>query len=479
MKTFVLVNTPSSEEAYHNFIDFAAVFPPVGLMAIGAVLEDMGYHVTILDADAKRLSLDQAATEVAQLNPDYVGATTMTATMDITGRLFTLIKERLPQTTIVVGGPHASALPRRTLEDFPTIDVAVLGEGDETIRELLPALEAQRELDHIHGIVFRRGDTIIETTTPAPIQDLGTLPRPAWHLLDMPLYHSYAWNNWVNGYRAPLGVVFTGRGCYGKCNFCASHCVFGRHIRFFPIEHIKAEIDYLVNTHNIRILYFQDDTFTANRKMVTEICDFLIERGYHTRLETMVSARVDSIHGPTLKHMRKAGIRWICFGVESGNNAILKRMGKNITVDQIRTAYRLSREADLFVAGNFMIGHIDETRQTALDTINLACELDQDYISFAIAIPFPGTEIYEHCIEHNLPLPSWADFGSVNSPPIPLNPELGAEELMELRALSVTRFFKRPGYILGMMRRFKAWAVLKDFIKMYRAMKKEQKAKRF
>ena len=213
--------------------------------------------------------------------------------------------------------------------------------------------------------------------------------------------------------------------------------------------------------------------------MVSQICDYLIEKGYDRRLEVMVSSRVDSIHLPTLKKMRRAGIRWICFGVESGNQIVLDRMQKNITIKQIKEAYWKANAADLFIAGNFMIGHLGETWETAMDTINLACELRQDYASFAIAIPFPGTELYQHCLDNDIDLPSWNGFGSVNSPPIPLNKNLDQASLLSLREIALNRFFKRPLYFLGILIKFNTIAVLKDFLTMYLAIYKEKKAKRF
>lgn len=153
-------------------------------------------------------------------------------------------------------------------------------------------------------------------------------------------------------------------------------------------------------------------------------------------------------------------------------------MFKRITIDQIRKAYAASREAGLFIAGNFMIGHLGETRDTAMDTIKLACELDQEYASFAIAIPLPGTDLYRHCIENNIPLPTWNYFGSVNTPPIPLNEYLGSGELMELRDIAANRFFKRPVYLLRLLLRMRAFNVIKDFVKMYFAIRAEKAAKR-
>lgn len=474
----VLVVVPTMENAYHNLRDFVAIPPPMGLISIAAVVEASGREVTVVDGDAEQLTLDQAVERVAALRPAYVGVTVMTATFDLIREYSRRLKIRLPACRIIVGGPHVSALPEETLRDIPAVDIGVIGEGDGTVLELLAALDAGLPLDGVDGIVFRRNGAVQRTAARGPIADLATLPAPAYHLLKKELYRSYGWNNWVSGYRTPVGVVFTGRGCVGKCNFCAAHTVFGRGIRFFPLERIKEQIDYLMQEWGIRILYFQDDTFTANRKLVHAICDYLIEKGYHQRLEIMVSSRVDTVNPETLRKMRQAGVRWICFGVESGDQQILDRMGKKITVEQIRSAFRLARAADLFIAGNFMIGHIGETRATALATIDLACELDQDYTSFAIAIPLPGSELYQYCVESGILLPAWNDFGSVNTPPIPLNPQLGGEELVELRDLAINRFFKRPRYLLRLLWRMRAGRVLYDFISMYFALRRERAAKR-
>lgn len=479
-KVFALVVVPTMENAYHTLKDFVAITPPMGLASIAACILPTGREVVIIDGDAEQLTLDQAIEQLVSLKPDYVGMTVMTATMDITRIFCTQLKTHLPNTLIIVGGPHLSALPEQTLKDVAAIDIGVIGEGDDTIVELLNVIDSGTDLDTVAGIVFRdpsRGPH--QTAVRGPLKNLDKLPLPALHLLNPKLYRSYGWNDWVSGYRQPLGVIFTGRGCVGKCNFCAAHTVFGRGVRYFTLEQVKNQIDYLVNEWQIRILYFLDDTFTANRKMVNDICDYLIQKGYNKRLEILVSSRVDTIHPPTLQKMRQAGVRWVCFGVESGNQEILSRMHKNISIEQIHKAFKLTHEADLFIAGNFMIGHIGETEQTAMDTINMACELDQDYVSFAIAIPLPGTELYAHCVETGIVIPPWNDFGSVNTPPIPLNSGLDADTLIQLRDIAVSRFFKRPSYILKLMLRMRGWRVLKSFISMFLAIRIEKAKKRF
>lgn len=478
MSTLVLVVVPTMDNAYHNLKDFVAIVPPIGLLSVAATAEAAGHRVVIVDADAEGLDSGRALDRIAALRPDVVGATVMTATMDLCAAFFARLKERLPAVPVVVGGPHPSSLPERTLADAAAFDVAVVGEGDETIVDLMNAYAVGGDLTGIPGIACRRAGQVVVTAPRGSIADLGVLPLPAYHLLNRDLYRSYGWNNWVSGHRTPVGVVFAARGCVGKCNFCAAHTVFGRGIRYFPLETVKRQLDYLLRDWKIRVLYFQDDTFTANRKMVEALCDYIVEQGYDRQLEIMVSSRVDTVNPETLRKMRRAGVRWICFGVESGNQAILDRMGKKITVKQVRKAFRLAREAGLFIAGNFMIGHIGETRQSALDTISLACELDQEYASFAIAIPLPGTELYDYCIDSGMQLPAWNDFGNVNTPPIPVNRELGAEELVELRNLAVNRFFKRPEYFLRLLVRLKPLNVIEDFVRMYFALRRERLAKR-
>ena len=478
MKKLILVVIPTMENAYHSLQDFVAINPPIGLASIAATAERAGYEVSIIDGDAEQLTLDQTVERVAGTKPDCVGSTIMTATMDITRIFYEKLKRKLPEVLVITGGPHVSALPEQTLKEATEIDINVIGEGDETIVDILDAVKGNRNLRDIAGIAYRENGKVVMTNPRLPIKDLSTLPMPAFHLFNYKLYRSYGWNNWVGGYRKPLGVIFTGRGCLGECNFCAAQTVFGKGIRFFSMQQIKDQLDYLVNKWGVRVLYFQDDTFTANRKMVNDICDYIIEKGYDKRLEIMVSSRADTVHLPTLKKMRQASVRWICFGVESGSQEILDRMNKHITIAQIKKAYALSREAGLFIAGNFMLGNLGETRETAMDTIRLACELDEEYASFAIAIPLPGTELYQYCLDNNIPLPTWNDFGSVNTPPIPLNESLSAEELMKLRDIAVNRFFKRPLYFLKLLTRMRAFSIIRDFVKMYFAIRAEKAAKR-
>ncbi|MBN1354239.1 MAG: B12-binding domain-containing radical SAM protein [Candidatus Omnitrophica bacterium] len=479
MKKFVFVVIPTIENAYHSLKDFVEIAIPYGMASVAGVVEKLGYEAVIIDGDAENLTFQDTIERVIRENPDFVGSTCMTATMDTTTKFYDKLKESLPACKVIVGGPHVSALPTRTLRECNSIDYVIKGEGEEAIEELLNGMENGIDPESIKGLCFRKGERIVETRPREPIADLGKLPIPAYHLLKYGLYRSYGWNAWTSGHRKPLGTMFTGRGCMGNCNFCASQAVFGHSVRYFPLQRIKEELDILVEKYGIKILYFEDDTFPANRNVVNKVCDYIIEKGYHRRLEIMVSSRTDTAHLPTLNKMRKAGVRWICFGVESGNQRILDIMRKNTTIQEIRDAFKKAKEAGIYAAGNYIIGCLGETYATAVDTIRLACELEQYYASFSVAIPLPGTDLYRHCVEKGIKLPPWNDFGSVNSPPIAFNDSLDAGKLMELRRIATNRFFKRPGYILKLLRTFNAMTVLKDFAKMYFSLRREIKENRF
>jgi len=165
MKKFVLVNIPSSENAYHHFREFIAVFPPIGICTIASTLEKNGFEVKIIDGDAENLSLEETIAITVKEAPDYVGSTTMTATMDITGKFYSLLKTAISDVTVIVGGPHVSAIPVETIKEYKDIDIAVVGEGDETIIEIIEVLEKRNDsvLGQIEGIVFKQDDNIIST----------------------------------------------------------------------------------------------------------------------------------------------------------------------------------------------------------------------------------------------------------------------------------------------------------------------------
>ena len=451
MPKIVFVNPPSMDSAYAELRKFALAVPPIGMAYIAAYLEAKNVSVEIVDCDALKLDIPKAVELIKSKAPDYVGFMAMTATMDIAGEMFSHIKKSLPDTILILGGVHGTALPEQTLEEFPEIDFIVMGEGEYTTYELIFKHENDKksfeELRSIKGISFKYDNQIYVNERRAVIDDLDSLPFPARHLLPMDAYNGPGWFRWLKGYAKPFVSVFTSRGCPFNCNFCASHIMCGRKVRYRSVDNVMAEIDHLKEIYDIKVLHFQDDTFTLKRERAIKICKALASRDYKLRI--MCSTRVDQVDEELLGHMKKAGVEWIFYGVESGNNEILKRCSKNITIRQIEHAYKMTKEAGIKTHAGFILGHIGETHQTALDTIKFLRKLDPDYAGIATLIPFPGSAAWDYCRENNVELPDkWGDFGMVNSVPIAINKDLGSRDLLKFRDKAVLSYYANPRRIL-------------------------------
>lgn len=447
MSKIIFVNPPSMDYAYAELREFALAVPPLGMAYIAAYLETYNFDVEIIDCDALRLDIPQTINLIKDKQPKYIGLMAMTSTMTIVTRMFKLLRASLPDAILILGGVHGTALPKQTLEEVPEIDFIVMGEGEYTMRELITKLENNEtnlnDLKSIKGIGFRSDNSIYLNERRPLIGDLDSLPFPARHLLPMETYRGPGWFRWLRGYVKPFVSVFTARGCPYNCNFCASHLMTERKVRYRSVENVMAEIDHLVETYNIRVLCFQDDTFTLNRQRAIEICRQLASRDYKLRI--MCATRVTQVDEELLMYMKEAGVEWMFYGVESGNEEILKKCNKRITLSQIRHAYDITRKAGICTHAGIILGHIGETKETALDSIRFLKKLNSDYAAIATLIPFPGSYVWDYCQENKIPLPKdWGSFGMVNSLPIAVNSGLSSTDLLRLRDRGILSYNANP-----------------------------------
>lgn len=462
----ILVNPPTRENAYRELKRFAFTAPPMGLAYIAAFLEEKGIPVEIIDSDASSLDLQGTVDRILEKSPEYIGITAMTATMGITKKLIKQIRRVLPEVVIIIGGVHATALPKRTMQEIPEINVVVMGEGEHTAYELISALDGDEGSDalaKVQGICFRRGDQIVENKTRPVNTDLDSLPFPARHLLPMDIYEGPGWFRWSHGYSKPFVPIFTARGCPYNCIFCASHIMAGRSVRYRSVENVMAEIDHLKEKYDIKILSIEDDTFTLRKERAISICKELIKRDY--KLHIMCETRVDQINEQLLHYLKMAGVEWLFFGVESGNQEILHKTRKGIALDQARTAIRLTKKAGIGTHAGFILGHLGETRETAMQTIKFLMELMPDHAGIATLIPFPGSKIWDYCQENNIPLPrDWNDYGMVNSIPISINPGLDSKEILKLRDKAIWTYYSNPKRIWRLFKTYNKGLLVKDHL---------------
>ena len=467
-KKIVFVNPPTMEHAYRELRRFALAVAPLGMAYVASYLESKNIAVDIIDCDALGLDIPATVNILQTEKPKYVGLMAMTATVEIAKEMIKAIRRTIPETIIILGGVHGTALPKRTLEEIPQLDVVVMGEGEYTTYELIKTMDAKAKpeaLLKIKGICFRYDGKIYENQRRPYIADLDSLPFPARHLLPADVYEGPGWFRWIHGFVKPFNSIFSSRGCPFNCNFCAAHIMCGRKVRYRSVDKVMEEIDYLKDTYNIKILTFQDDTFTLNRERAITICKELIKRDYN--LHFMCSTRVDQIDEELLRYMKKAGFGWIFYGVESNNQEILKQCHKNTTLEQIRRAFYLTKQAGIGTHAGMILGHIGETQETAMDTIRFLLALMPDYAAIATMIPFPGSKAWDYCLENDIPLPkSWNDFGMVNSIPIAVNPGLSSKMLLKLRDRGVLYYYANPKRLWNILsnKKYNKKLLIKDHI---------------
>lgn len=420
--------------------------PPLGLAMIAAVLMENGYDVKILDLPALGLSEEIIPEIVSKEKPDVVGITALTPAIDSAIKTAELVKKTGNNIPIVLGGSHGTILPEETLCSTPAIDVVVRGEGEQTILELVKALDEDRivGLNDVRGITYRDGQVIRSNPEMTPILDLDSLPFPAFHLLPMDKYRLHP----PFGCRLPVMPIITSRGCPYRCVFC-SKSVFGRKYCGNSADYVIAEIQLLIEKFGVKEIKFYDDVFTLDKKRIFSLCSKMKELGLD--IPWTCETRVNLVNAKLLKIMKDSGCYMIEYGIESGNQTILNNLRKDITLEQINDAFKLTQAAGIDTVAYFMIGSPGETPDTIRDTIKFAKKIDPDFVQFSLTTPYPGTDLYDLAITKGYVPTDWkkyvyADLKSVDYPSFK-TATLSPEELRKWNKKAYSSFYFRGSYI--------------------------------
>jgi len=392
----VLVNPPE------HYSGEKRVSPPIGLAYIAAALEAEGHGVSIIDSPVAKYTLDQTVNKVVQEQPDAVGLTATTHTRFIAADIGRQIKECL-DTFVFVGGPHFSATAKDALQQIPSIDVVVRGEGEYTVLELLQRYFTNEPLDKVLGISYRNNrGRIIENPDRPPV-DLNSIPMPSWHLLPMDNYRGglgeYRHGNLSKEeWNMPAAGVMSSRGCPFQCIFCATSASSrgAKPFRMLDPTKFVDNIELLYRKHGTRLFHFWDDTFTISKGHVVEVCEEILHR--HLNIKWYARARVNTVDKEMLAIMRRAGCVALLYGVESGSLKVLNSIKKHITLNQVREAVKLSVELGFDVLLAFMISFPEEREEDVLATLRFVAELRKmgenvAPIALSPTVIYPGTEI--------------------------------------------------------------------------------------
>lgn len=362
--------------------------PPLGICYVASAFEQAGAEVKIIDYIISRYTPEKLERELAEFQPQVLGSTSVTMNFTAAADIVRTAKKTDPSLITLMGGPHVSFDVINTLEAYPEIDLLVIGEGEKTIAELMNHFRGQGNRGDIPGIAYRENGNIIQTGKRELINDLNTLPLPARHLLPMSRYQALGF---------PVSMI-TGRGCPYSCIFCQGRKMVGSKARSRKASLVVDEIEQIMSYGFIRI-NIADDLFTSDRDKVHDVCEEIRRR--KLSLTWTAFSRVNTVDKETLRLMRETGCDCISFGIESGNQEMLKRIRKGITLDQARKAVALCKEAGILAHASFMVGLPGETPQTLKDTSEFSKSLDILY-GFHFLSPFPGTTVREKIDEYDL-----------------------------------------------------------------------------
>lgn len=405
---------------------------PLALMYLCSWLEQQGNTVKIIDVksdpyqkltDSIRRKLERKILrEVEEIEPLVVGITCLTPEVMEVRDLSREIKKRLPKTQIVVGGVHPTLYPEDFLYSKSPTDFVAIGEGEETLGELVATLKKKGDWRNIRGLAWFEDGKLRKNSPRHLIEDLDQIPFPAYHQVDMD-YYTTPTIYCIRHMLISAVHIFTTRGCPEQCTFCVNKNLWGsnestRRVRFRSPNRVVDELEFLSKNYHIDGFYIYDDTFTINKKHVLGFCDEFSKRGLD--LVWGAETRVNLVSPDMLEAMKKAGCLQIDFGVETGSQEILDRMKKGITLRQVQEAFGNCRRLGLRSYASFMFNTPGETEEDVRKAITLAKEIDATGYNFNILTPFPGTDLYEKEVEPKLTVDEyaiyWGALGTLRDP---------------------------------------------------------------
>lgn len=473
----VLVNPGGRSNIYQSLGSaLTAIEPPVWAGLMGTFVRQRGFSVDIIDAEAEDLTPEQTAQRVMDLTPRLTAVvvyghqpSASTQNMPGASAICTAVKQRAPGLTTILVGGHAAALPERTLQEEDA-DFVCGGEGPITLVELLSALrESPRpDLRRVRGLWYRE-EGHAQGSSPAPlVQELDTaMSGLAWDLLPMERYRAHNWHCFGHLERQPYASIYTTLGCPYHCTFCCIQAPFktGEAVlgikesvnsyRFWSPTVVVDQLANLVERYGVRNVKIADEMFVLNLKHVHGLSDAIAARGLE--LNIWAYARVDTVRSDeTLEKLKRAGVNWLAFGIESASERVRRDVDKGFKQDLIFTTIERVRNAGINIIANFIFGLPEDDLESMQETLDMALELNCEFANFYCAMAYPGSALYATALQEGWPLPSrWSGYSqhAVDTLPLPTK-HLPASEVLLFRDHAFHVYFSSLRYLEMVERKF-------------------------
>lgn len=358
---------------------------PVGLLTLQGVLARAGHQVTL--ANLSGMGWERVRQLLKKIRPEVVGISQFTHNRVESAQLAALAKEILPGCFVLLGGPHATHAWQEQLERHPAVDAVVLGEGEETLVEIVERLSTGAGVRGVAGSAWRDGKSAVAGPPRAAVADLDLLPLPG----------SEKGESVGVEYRRQLEFIITSRGCPASCLFCSSPLFWGRGVRFRSPASVVAEIRRLKEEYGLIYFSFRDDTFTTDRARVLEICRLLQEERLHILWNCQ--SRVNAIDEEMLVAMKRAGCECIQFGVESGSPEMLKALGKRILPADVERAAAAVRRVGINLSVYLITGIPGEGEKELQQTVRLVEKIRPQDGQVSPLVYYPGTQLYAKAVQ--------------------------------------------------------------------------------
>ncbi|WP_204105258.1 MULTISPECIES: radical SAM protein [Spirulina sp. CCY15215] len=438
--------------------------PPIGLAYLASSLIEAGHLVTTIDAlgeapfqrtslfDNEIVATGLLKDEIVERVPphtDLIGVSCMfSQDWPYIRQLIESLKERFPQVPILTGGEHITALPEFTLENCSAVEYCVLGEGEETLVEVVDRLANLSTMKEVNGLVLRQDGKILRTPPRGRIKAIDDIPLPAWHLLPLETYLNNNLSSGINRGRS-MSMIAT-RGCPHRCTFCSNPTMWTT--KWIPRqpELVLDEIELYLKKYNVTNVDFYDLTAIVQKKWVVKFCQLIKERNLHFTWQLPSGTRTEAIDKEVCQLLYETGCYNLTFAPETGSSKTLKEIKKGVRIDRMLNSMKAAIESGLITKFNIVIGFPNETRYDVWQTIWFLVKIAWSGVydvSISVFTPYPGSELFQELREENK-IPEISDdyFLSLHSLVDPTRTvswckKISTEELHLLRILAHLIFF--------------------------------------